>query len=212
MKIKYFGHSCFLIENLLIDPFLEGNPHVDLDLDEVKCDIICITHDHPDHLGEAFELAERNDATIVAIHEIGELASSKGLKSEGMNIGGKIEIKNWEIKMVQALHSSDMGSPAGFVLKNKKLGKTIYHAGDTGLFGDMEFIGQEGIDIAILPVGDRYTMGAEDAVKAVELIKPKVVIPMHYGTFPVIKSDPKEFKEKSPIRVEIFEPEEEKDL
>ena len=212
MKIKYFGHSCFLIENLLVDPFIINNPHLEMELDSVKCDIVCVTHDHADHLGDAFQIAEQNNATIVAIHEISELASSKGLKSEGMNIGGRIRIGDWDIKMVDALHSSGIGHPAGFILKNTKEGKTIYHAGDTGLFGDMSLIGDAGIDIAILPVGDRYTMGTEDAIKAVELIKPRIVVPMHYGTFPVINSSPEEFEKKCPIRVEVFDIEEEKNL
>ncbi|MCD6367604.1 MAG: metal-dependent hydrolase [Candidatus Aenigmarchaeota archaeon] len=212
MKVKYLGHSCFLIEDLLIDPFISGNPKATVRPEEIKCKIICVTHDHSDHLGDAFEIARANDAVIVAIHEVAVLAQSKGLKAEGMNIGGSIEIGDWKIKMVEAKHSSDKGHPAGFILFNKKFNKTIYHAGDTGLFGDMKLIGDEGIDIALLPIGDRYTMGVDDAVKAVNLIRPKIAVPMHYGTFPVLTGTPDDFKEKSPVRTEIFEIGEEKDL
>lgn len=212
MKVKYLGHSSFLIENLLIDPFISGNPKANINPDDIRCDIICITHDHSDHLGDAFEIARRNNATIVAIHEVAVLAQKKGLKAEGMNIGGTIEIGEWTIKMVNAQHSSNLGHPAGFILKNKESGKTIYHAGDTGLFGDMKLIGEEGIDIAMLPIGDRYTMGVNDAVKATEFIKPKIVIPMHYGTFPVLVGKPEDLKRLCPVKVEIFKIGEERDL
>jgi L-ascorbate metabolism protein UlaG (beta-lactamase superfamily) len=114
--------------------------------------------------------------------------------------------------MVNALHSSNLGHPAGFVLKNLEFNKTIYHAGDTGLFSDMKLIGEEGIDIAMLPIGDRYTMGIKDALKAVDLIKPKIVIPIHYNTFPAISANPEDFKRQCSVRVEIFQPSEEKEM
>ncbi len=210
MRIKYFGHACFLIDELLIDPFITGNPKCNFKPEEIKCKIICVTHDHQDHLGDAIEIAKNNNATIVAIHEIAQFALSKGVAAEGMNMGGSIKLGDWEIKMVPAFHSSNLGSPAGFVLR--KNGKTIYHAGDTCLFGDMKLIGEEGIDIAMLPIGDRYTMGVNDALRAVEFLKPKIVIPMHYATFPVLNQDPTEFAEKCSVRVEIFEIGEEKEL
>jgi L-ascorbate metabolism protein UlaG (beta-lactamase superfamily) len=212
MKITYFGHSAFLIENLLTDPFLSGNPKCRTTPDEVSCNIICLTHDHDDHLGDAFEIGKRNNAVIVAIHEIAKYADSKGLRTEGMNIGGTIIVGDWHIKMVEALHSSNMGHPAGFILKHMEFNKTIYHAGDTGLFSDMRLIGDEGIDIAMLPIGDRYTMGIKDALRAVELIRPELVIPMHYGSFPAIAVNPWDFKQDCPVEVEIFKPGEEKEL
>ncbi len=212
MKFKYFGHSAFLIDELLIDPFLTGNPNCSTLPGEVKCNIVCITHDHSDHQGDAFEIAGNNDATIVAIHEIAQAAASQGLESIGMNIGGWVSVGEWRIKMVEALHSSGMGHPCGFLLKKQGTGKTIYYAGDTGLFGDMKLIGDEGIDIAMLPIGDRYTMGIRDAVKAVDLIKPGLAVPMHYGTFPAVAVDPEEFKRQCPVEVEIFQLGEEKDL
>lgn len=210
MKVRYFGHSCFLIDNLLVDPFITGNPNCNVKKEDIKCDIICVTHDHPDHIGDAFQIAKNNNAVLVAIHEIAEEAASKGLRSEGMNIGGQIKVGEWEIKMVLALHSSSKGHPAGFVLR--KEGKTFYHAGDTGLFGDMKLIGEEGIDIAMLPVGDRYTMGVKDALRAVDFIKPKIAVPMHYGTFPIINPDPGTFTESCPVKVEEFKFNEEKEL
>ncbi len=206
MKIKYFGHSAFLINNLLIDPYIRENPMCNEKIEDIKCDIICVTHDHGDHLGDAFDIARENDATIVAIHELAVEASKGGLKTEGMNIGGKIKIGDWSIKMVNALHSSNLGHPAGFVLKNLRENKTIYHAGDTGLFGDMKLVGDEGIDVAMIPIGDRYTMGVEEAVTAVELLRPRIVIPMHYNTFPLIKADPTKLKEKVSVKVVIMNP------
>ncbi len=212
MKLKYFGHSAFLIEDLLIDPFLTGNPHCTTETGDVECNIICLTHDHDDHVGDAFEIGKRNNAVIVAIYDFAKDVSSKGVRTEGMNIGGTITVGDWDIKMVEALHSSNKGHPAGFILKHRKFNRTIYHAGDTGLFSDMKLIGDEGIDIAMLPIGDRYTMGIGDAVKAVELIKPGLVIPMHYGTFPAVEVDPEEFKRQCPVEVEIFQLGEEMDL
>ncbi|MBI5332300.1 MAG: metal-dependent hydrolase [Candidatus Aenigmarchaeota archaeon] len=211
MRIKYFGHSAFLIEDLLIDPFIEHNPHCKIKAKDIKCNIICITHDHGDHLGDGFEIAKNNNAVIVAIYELSQLAQKNGLKSEGMNIGGWITAGDWRIKMTEALHSSQ-GHSAGFILHNTKVNKKIYHAGDTGLFGDMKLIGNEGIDIAMLPIGDRYTMGIADALKAVEFIRPKMVIPIHYNTFPIITADPEDFRKNCPVNTVIFQANEEKDL
>jgi len=209
MKIKYLGHSCFLIDDLLIDPFIKGNDKIDIDVNSISCKIICVTHDHFDHLGDAYEIAKNTGATIVAIPEIC-WKLPEGLKGEGMNIGGEITVGDWTIKMVKAYHTCGVGSCVGFILK--KDGKSIYHAGDTGLFGDMKYIGEEGIDIAMLPMGGRFTMGVDDALKAVKLLNPKQVIPMHYGTFPILISDPKDFKEKCSCDVNIFKLGEEKEL
>ena len=212
MKITYYGHSAFLVEDLLIDPYLSDSPLTDIQPEDIKCKIVCITHHHPDHIGDAFKIAEANDACIVAIHEISVEAGDKKLKTEGMNIGGSIDLGDWNIKMVLASHSSESGHPAAFVLKNKKHKQTIYHAGDTGLFGDMKLIGEIGIDIAMLPIGGRYTMDIDDALQAAEMIKPKAVIPMHYDTFPIIKANPEDFKKKYPRTTEIFKFNETKDL
>lgn len=183
------------MENLLIDPFLKGGPF-DVDLASVKCDVVCITHDHPDHMGGAFDIAKANNATLVGVHELAVKAKSEWVTAEGMNLGGWLTVGDWKIKMVPALHSCGEGTPAGYILHHLPSNKKIYHAGDTALFSDMRLIGEEGIDIALLPIGDRYTMGIDDAVKAVALIEPKIIIPIHYNTVPPIKADPHEFKNK----------------
>ncbi|MCK4937200.1 MAG: metal-dependent hydrolase [Methanosarcinales archaeon] len=212
MNVRYLGHSAFLIEDILIDPYLSGNPKCMSAPEEIECSIICLTHDHHDHVGDAFEIGKRNNAVIVAINDFAKDVYFEGVRTEGMNIGGKITIGDWDIKMVEALHSSNKGHPAGFILKHRKFNRTVYHAGDTGLFSDMRLIGDEGIDIAMLPIGDRYTMGIEDAAKAVEFIKPGLVIPMHYGTFPAVEVNPEMFKNQCPVEVRIFQLGEENDL
>ncbi len=200
MKIKFLGHSAFLIDDLLIDPFIKNNPLCPVKVEDIKCDIICLTHDHWDHLGDAFEIAKNNDATIVSIYEIIKLAKEREIKVFGMNFGGPIKLKDREIMLVSATHS---GNPVGFVLKKDK---TIYHAGDTGLFLDMMLIGEYKIDITLLPIGGRYTMDVEQAIEACKLLKCKKAIPMHYNTWDTIKADPEEFKKKAPCEVIILKP------
>jgi len=200
MKINYFGHSAFLIDDLLIDPFITGNPNCPVKVDDIKCKMICVTHDHHDHLGDTFEIAKKNDATIIGISDIVKKAEEKKLKTELMNIGGSIKIRDWKIRLVPATHPPN---GVGFVLKKDK---TIYHAGDTGLFMDMMLIGGYKLDVAMLPIGGRYTMDIEQAVEACKLLKPKIAIPMHYNTWDVIKADPNEFKKKAPCEVVILKP------
>jgi len=213
MQITYFGHSAFQIGNLLIDPFISENPHTKTDPKNISCKIICVTHDHQDHIGDTFEIAKNTGATIVCIHEIAQLATSKGLKAEGMNLGGWLEIGDWKIKMVEAKHSCDLGHPAGFILKNTKHNQTIYHAGDTAFFSDMKLIREEKIDIAMLPIGGRYTMDITDASKAAKLINAEVTIPIHYNTFPVITADPLEFKNRlNANKIEIFKFDESREI
>ncbi|MEM3506163.1 MAG: metal-dependent hydrolase [Candidatus Bathyarchaeia archaeon] len=196
--IKWFGHACFQLEMankiILIDPWLNGNPISPIKSKEIKkADIVCVTHDHMDHLGNAFEICKATNATFVSNFEIGLYAEKHGLKSiVGMNIGGTVSIDNIQITMVQAFHSSNRGSPCGFIIKNER--KSIYHAGDTGLFGDMKLIGKlYKPDVALIPIGGYYTMGPIEAVEAVELINPKTVIPMHYMTFPILEPSPERF-------------------
>lgn len=200
MKIRFLGHSAFLIDDLLIDPFIKENPVCPVKVDDIKCKIICVTHDHWDHLGDAFEIAKKNNATIIGISDIVKKADENGLKTEHMNIGGTVKIGGWEITLVPATHS---GNPTGFVIKKNK---TIYHSGDTGLFMDMMLIGEYNIDIALLPIGGRYTMDIEQAVEACKLLKCKKAIPMHYNTWDVIKVKPEEFKKKAPCEVLILKP------
>ena len=202
VKLTYYGHACFLVEGggsrLIVDPFLEGNPTAPVNPAQVKVDYVLVSHAHGDHWGDAAVIAKSNDATIVANNEISVYAAKHGLKSHGLHIGGGYNFPFGRVKLTIAHHGSVFadgtygGNPAGFLLTLE--GKNIYHACDTGLFYDMKLIGENGIDVAILPIGDNYTMGPDDALKAVQLIQPKVVIPIHYNTFDVIKQDPEKFK------------------
>ncbi len=197
--LRYLGHSAFEIEmngkKILIDPWIE-NPQSPSKLDEFdKVDYIIVTHDHGDHLGNAFDIAKKTGATIVAIFEIAQFASENGVeKSVGANIGGPIKLEDGlEIVFTPALHSSGKGAPTGVVVIGEE--STIYHAGDTGVFGDMALISElYAPKIALLPIGGHFVMGPKEAAKAVELLKPEIAIPMHYGTFPVLWGTPEEFK------------------
>lgn len=203
MKIRWLGHSCFLLtgkDKVLIDPYLSGNPAAPLKPSEVDCDIICVTHGHSDHIGDAVEIAKRMKAPIVAIYEVASYVG-QWTESLGMNKGGSTKVKNTTIKLVDAIHSSGIpgsefkhsgGQAAAFIID---MDKKIYHAGDTALFSDMKLIGEiDKPDIALLPIGDLYTMGPKDAAIAVSWIKPKIAIPMHYNTWPKVQQDPQEFK------------------
>jgi len=215
-RIKWLGHSAFEIQlmniSVLIDPWLDGNPTAPVRASEIKkADIVCVTHDHSDHLGDAFDICKRTGATLVSVHELSVYAQDNGVEETvGINIGGTVDVKGIETSMVQALHSCTRGAPAGFVLKGE--GKTIYHAGDTGLFGDMRLIGEiHRPDVALIPIGGYYTMGGSEAAEAVRLIKPSVVIPMHYQTFPVLAPSAKGFtkivRETLPeVRVVVLKP------
>ena len=215
-RIRWLGHSGFEIELankiLLIDPWLTGNPLAAVTASDIKkADIVCVTHDHGDHLGDAVEICKRTGATFVGIYELGVYAEEQGVNNVvGINIGGTVEVKGIRITMVQAFHSSTRGAPTGFVIKAEE--KTLYHAGDTGLFGDMKLIGEIHLpDVALIPIGDYYTMGPREAAEAVKLIKPAVVVPMHYQTFPVLESSAENFiklvKEKAPkVKVVALKP------
>jgi L-ascorbate metabolism protein UlaG (beta-lactamase superfamily) len=197
MEITWLGHSGVILQGsktVYIDPFLTGNPAASITSDEIEgADIVIVTHYHGDHLGDAFTICKKTNATLVGIHEIAVEAEAEGIPSEGMNIGGTVESKGVKIHMVQALHSAEKGDPAGVVVEMD--GKTIYHAGDTGLTYDMKLIGEFfKPDLSFIPIGDRYTMGVRSAAKAVEFIQTQRVIPIHYGTFPIVNTDPQEFK------------------
>lgn len=199
MKATFIGHSAVKLEGsktIYIDPFITDNPLAVISLGQInKADIVIVTHDHGDHLGNAYEICKKTGATLVSIHEIAVDASDAGIRAEGMNIGGTLRLKDVSINMVNADHSSAKGHPSGVVIEMD--GTTVYHPGDTGLFGDMRIIGEFfKIDLAFIPIGDRYTMGIPSAVKAVEYLRPKKVVPVHYNTFPIIQADPEEFKRK----------------
>ena len=204
MRINYYGHSAFLIEGrdrVLIDPFLTGNSKASVTADKVDCDIICVTHGHADHLGDAVDIARRTGAVIACILEMSAWFERCGVKSVGFNMGGAVNVKNTSITMVPAFHSSSIGAPGlefsaampvGMVIDS---GKVVYHAGDTCVFSDMKLIGElYSPDVAMLPIGGFFTMDPKQAAMAVSLIRPKIVIPMHYDTWPPIVQDPKEFE------------------
>lgn len=201
VELTYYGHACFGIEgggaSLLIDPFLTDNPQATISADEVKADHILVSHGHGDHLGDAVAIAQRTGATIVANFEICTYCEAQGCKVHPLHIGGGWDFPFGRVKLTIAHHGSSLpdgsygGNPAGIFLTIDS--KTIYHACDTGLFYDMKLIGEEDVDVAILPIGDNFTMGPDDALRAVKLIDPLVVIPIHYNTFDLIKQDPDAF-------------------
>ena len=206
MKISYHGHSIVKIETkgktILIDPFITGNKLTDLQAEEEKPDVILLTHGHNDHVGDTMDIAKREDILVVAPNELAVYLGFQGLNTHGMNIGGAKEFDFGTVKYTQAFHSSSYttedneiiytGMPAGLLLTIED--KVIYHAGDTSLFSDMKLYGEDGIDVAFLPIGDNFTMGPKDAAKAVELLKPKLTVPVHFNTFPPIEVDPEDFK------------------
>lgn len=207
IKIKFYGHSAFRLISpggrvIFIDPWLSNPSSPSKDYDDAH--IILLTHGHPDHIGDAIEIAKKKNARVYAIHEISLYLSSKGIKNAiGMNIGGHIKDGEIEIIQTEATHSSTIqdgdkllpgGSASGFVIKFEN-GFTIYHAGDTGVFAGMQIIGElYKPDLALLPIGSHYTMDPLEASYACKLLKPRYVIPMHYETFPVLTGTSEEFK------------------
>jgi L-ascorbate metabolism protein UlaG (beta-lactamase superfamily) len=206
MKVSYHGHSVVKVmtdkHTILIDPFISGNELTDLKAENEKPDVILLTHGHNDHVGDTVELAKRNDALVVAPFELATYLSWQGVNTHPLHIGGGYDFEFGRVKLTQAFHGSSYetedqqiiytGMPAGILLTVE--GKTIYHAGDTGLFSDMKLIGmRHSIDLAFLPIGDNFTMGPDDAALAAEFVNAKTVVPVHYNTFPPIKQDPEKF-------------------
>lgn len=198
-KLTWYGHAALGLETagkkLLIDPYFTGNPSATTTADRVTADYILVTHGHGDHLGDTVAIARRCGAMVVSNAEIASWLGKQGIKTHGQHLGGGHGYPFGYLKLTLALHGSGLpdgtngGNPAGFLLTTTD-GRKIYIAGDTGLFGDMKLIGEEGIDLAVLPIGDNYTMGPEDALRAVKLLTPKHVIPYHYGTWDLITQDP----------------------
>lgn len=200
MKLSFYGHSCFLVEagrhRLLIDPYLTDNDTASIAARDVRCDFILVSHGHEDHTGDALEIAKANDATLIANYEISEYFGAKGVKTHALNPGGAAAFPFGRVKLTLAHHTSSlhaglnplyMGVACGLLVEAN--GKRLYHAGDTALFLDMELIGRAGLDAALLPIGDRYTMGPDDALDALGLLKPRVAVPMHYNTWTEIAQD-----------------------
>lgn len=205
-KLTWLGHSAFLLEGkdtILFDPFLSGNPVAKAKPSDIKCSMICVSHGHSDHVGDTVSIAKSNKATVFSVFELGSRFETQGAKVEPMNIGGSVKSAESTIRVVNALHSSDIfegetlqtgGTPSGFVVES---GVTLYHAGDTGYFGDMKWIGEfYRPSVALLPIGDRFTMGIREAAYAASVLKPQIVVPMHYSTFPLIEQNPSRFSDE----------------
>lgn len=192
VKATWLGHSAVLLEGagrrILIDPFLTGNPKAARAAKDLEADLVLLTHDHEDHLGDTASFLARG-ATFVGIHEHAVRFAEAGHAAEGMNIGGALEVKGVRIHMTHALHTCTVGHCVGFVIELG--GKQIHHAGDTGLSMDMKILKEFfAIDLAFLPIGDRFTMGAAQAAVAADWMGARRVVPIHYGTWPPIQGDP----------------------
>ena len=205
IKLTWYSHACFMIDtgdhSLLTDPFLTGNPLSPVQAESLSPDFILVSHGHGDHVGDTVSIAQRSGATVISNFEIQNWLTGQGLENlHPQHIGGGFDYPWGRVKLTIAQHGSALpdgsygGNPCGFLFYIQ--GKKIYHACDTGLFYDMKLIGEEGIDLAILPIGDNFTMGPVDALRAVELIEPQQVIPIHYDTFDVIKQDPKAWAQR----------------
>lgn len=205
VQVRFLGHSCFLVSTpkakILIDPFLTGNPQAAAKAEEVQCDFILVSHAHADHYGDAVSIAKRTGATLIAAYELALHAGAQGPKVHPMGCGGGKDFGFGRVQLTIAHHTSSvdgpggtvsLAAPVGFLIQAE--GKTIYFAGDTALTTEMQLLGsRHSIDLALLPIGDNFTMGPEDAAEAVRLLKPKVAIPMHYNTFDLIQVDPEIF-------------------
>ncbi len=217
-QARFLGHSCVLLSHdkhrIIIDPFLSGNPVATMKADDVDPTYILVSHGHGDHIGDAIAIARRTGATIIANFELASLCERQGATVHSMHIGGSHLFPFGRVKLTIAHHGGGYGAdaniytgpPVGFLVTID--GKTVYHPGDTGLFYDMKLIGEmNNIEVAFLPIGDNYTMGIDDAVKAIEFLRPRTVVPIHYNTFPAIAALPEEFAKKvSDTNVVILKP------
>ncbi len=219
VTITWLGHAAFKLESggktIFIDPWVTDNPQCPIKVEDIKvADLILVTHDHSDHIGDTIVIAKKTGATVVAMYETAAKLQANGLPPEnvlyggaGRNIGGAIEINGVTLIMTEASHSSESGSPAGYIIKFPG-GATIYHAGDTGIFSNMQVYGSlYPMHIALLPIGNVFTMDAEQAAKSLRLLRPAIAIPMHFGTFPILAPNANEFVEmakKAAPRVEVI--------
>lgn len=197
MKINYLGHSCFLIEvdslKILIDPFISGNPNIQINPLSINPDLILVSHDHQDHLGDTINIAKSSNCDVVCIFDLAKELSKYKIHVVGGNIGGTVRYKSLEITFVKAEHSSNMGVCVGYVIKTNT--KTFYFAGDTGVFYDMKIIKElYGPEIVFLPIGGLYTMDPKQAAYAIKLLEPKVVVPMHYNTYEILTGTPEDLQ------------------
>jgi L-ascorbate metabolism protein UlaG (beta-lactamase superfamily) len=208
LTVKFMGHACFTatdgVHKIIIDPFLRGNSQAASTPEEIDVEAVLVTHAHRDHLGDAVEIAKRNDAVVIGVSELTGYCKAQGCRTHPMQIGGSHEFEFGTVKLTPALHGSSlmtdsgvmyMGLACGFVVGMGE--RSFYHAGDTALFGDMKMMGDlNDLELSILPIGDNYTMGIDDAVIAAKWMKANFVIPMHYNTFDEVKTDVQDFKRK----------------
>jgi L-ascorbate metabolism protein UlaG (beta-lactamase superfamily) len=199
LTFTWLGHSAFAFNidghPVLVDPFLTGNPLAAANPDQLDAEIILLSHAHGDHLGDTVSIAKRTKATVVSNFEIGNWMSKQGIQNISQpNTGGTGDYGFMRVKLTIAFHSSSFpdgtygGNPNGFVITTQG-GIRVYYAGDTALFSDMQLIGDQRIDVAFLPIGDFFTMGPDDSLKAIQYVRPKIVVPMHHNTFPPITQD-----------------------
>ena len=219
-KLTWHGHATLGLETggykLVIDPFFDGNPAASTSPEAVEADYLLVSHGHGDHVGDSVAIAKRTGATIISNHEIVSWLGKQGVeKTHGQHIGGGHAHPFGYLKLTLALHGSMLpdgsngGNPCGFLLTTND-GKKLYFAQDTGLFGDMKLIGEEGLEVAVIPIGDNYTMGPDDALRAVKLLAPKVVIPIHYNTWDLIAQDAqawaKRVEQETKTKVVVLKP------
>jgi L-ascorbate metabolism protein UlaG (beta-lactamase superfamily) len=221
---RFLSHSFFSIttpggKTIITDPWIEGNPLCPIKLGDIKAaDIVLVSHDHFDHCAQAVDIAKKTGATVVAQPEtIARFKSQLGLADKnavfggGMNTGGSVQIAGITVTMTQAFHSSATACPAGYIVKMED-GTTFYHAGDTGIFESMRLLGElYKLDVALLPIGSVFVMDPVQAAAALKLLKPKVAIPMHYKTFPILEQNANRFvelakKEAPQVKVVVLEP------
>jgi L-ascorbate metabolism protein UlaG (beta-lactamase superfamily) len=218
-KLTWYGHATLGLETggykLLVDPFFSDNPAASVSAASVSADYILVTHGHGDHVGDTVQIAKRTGATAISNAEIASWLGKQGLKTHAQHLGGGFKYPFGYLKLTLALHGSGLpdgsygGNPAGFLLTTND-GEKVYIAGDTGLFGDMRLIGEEGIDLIVIPIGDNFTMGPDDALRAVKLLQPKHVIPIHFNTWDLIAQDPSAWASRvqaeTSARVHVLKP------
>ncbi len=218
-KFTWFGHATLGLETagykIIIDPYFTDNPAASITADQAVADFILLSHGHGDHVGDVLSIAKRTGALVISNFEISNWLGNHGVKAHAQHIGGGYKHPFGYLKLTMAWHGSALpdgsngGTPAGFLLTMQD-GKKVYFACDTGLFWDMKFIGEEGLDLAVLPIGDNFTMGPEDALRAVKLLQPKHVIPVHYNTWDLIAQDPdawaKRVKAETSSQVHVMKP------
>jgi L-ascorbate metabolism protein UlaG (beta-lactamase superfamily) len=215
----WYGHAALGLETagykILVDPFFSGNPAASVTAENVPADFILVTHGHGDHIGDTVAIAKRTGAQVISVAEIANWLDKKGVKAHGQHLGGGYNHPFGYLKLTLALHGSGLpdgsygGNPCGFLLTTQD-GEKIYMAGDTGLFGDMRLIGEEGLTLAVIPIGDNYTMGPADALRAVKLLQPKHVVPIHYSTWGLIAQDPQawaaQVRKETQAQVHVLKP------